>query len=110
MSDRVRTCPRPVDGLLLTEEASDIAAIFKALGDPTRVQILRLIRDADDAQSICVCDLTAAFGLAQATVSHHMARLRAVGLVDSYKEGVRIFYVLASDLPPIAKAALEALP
>ena len=54
---------------------------MRALADPTRVQMLHMLKAA--AEPICVCDFTAAFDLGQPTVSHHSAKLREAGLVES---------------------------
>ena len=83
-------------------------AVFKALADPTRVQMVHMLKAA--TEPICVCDFTAAFDLGQPTVSHHLAKLKAAGLVDSFKRGVWAFYRLRSDLPRAARAALDAIP
>ena len=53
----------------------DLAAVYKALADPTRVQMLHLLKAA--TEPVCVCDFTAAFDLGQPTVSHHLAKLKA---------------------------------
>jgi ArsR family transcriptional regulator len=84
------------------EAAESLAAIFRALGDPTRVAIVnRLTR----AESVCVCDLTAAFELSQPTISHHLRILRDAGLVDVERRGTWAYYRLAPD----AIAALRAV-
>src|SRR5712671_2903230 len=71
-------------------QAAGLARIFKALADPTRVQMLHMLKAA--TEPICVCDFTAAFDLGQPTVSHHLARLKEAGLVASFKQGVWSFY------------------
>jgi ArsR family transcriptional regulator, arsenate/arsenite/antimonite-responsive transcriptional repressor len=52
----------------------------------------------------CICDFTAPLGLGQPTVSHHMAKLKAAGLVESEKRGV-----LRPDLAPSTVRLLDAL-
>lgn len=65
-------------------------ALFRSLGDPTRLAILaRLAR-----QEARVVDLVAVLGLAQSTVSAHLACLRGCGLVDYRAEGRQSFYTL----------------
>jgi ArsR family transcriptional regulator, arsenate/arsenite/antimonite-responsive transcriptional repressor len=51
------------------QAAEDLAGTFKALADPTRVAIVNRLSTAD---SVCVCELTAAFELSQPTISHHL--------------------------------------
>lgn len=84
------------------------AALFRALADPTRVQMLHLLKAAADP--ICVCDFTAAFDLGQPTVSHHLARLKQAGLVTSFKRGVWSFYSLRADLTASARALVDLIP
>jgi ArsR family transcriptional regulator, cadmium/lead-responsive transcriptional repressor len=67
------------------------AALFRSLGDPVRLTIImRLSRD--EAR---VVDLTDELGLAQSTVSKHLACLRDCGLVSSRAEGRQSFYFVS---------------
>ena len=75
--------------------------LLKVLGDPARLQMMAALRDATDP--VCVCDFTAALGLSQPTISHHMGKLREAGLVKVTKDGVWAFYELAPDLPPAVR-------
>jgi ArsR family transcriptional regulator len=74
--------------------AAQAAARFKALADPTRVAIVNRLAGSPEA---CVCDLTAAFGLAQPTISHHLRVLREAGLVESTKRGTWSYYRLVPE-------------
>lgn len=58
---------------------------------------------------VCICDFTADLGLAQATVSHHMARLREAGLVDCEKKGIWTYYWLRKDMPVGARKLVTQL-
>jgi DNA-binding transcriptional ArsR family regulator len=104
---RTRGCCVPVTPPLPSERADELAAVFRALADPTRVQMLRMLADAGAA--LCVCDLTAAFEQSQPTISHHLAKLREAGLVHSEKHGIWAFYSLREDMPAAARAALGLL-
>ena len=74
--------------------AQELADVFKALADPTRVAIVnRLAR----GETCCVCDLTAAFELSQPTVSHHLRILRDAGLVESERRGTFAYYRLVPE-------------
>jgi|SRR6516225_4414373 ArsR family transcriptional regulator len=86
-------CCGPDTPVMSAGAASDLAATFKALGDPTRVAIVNRLA----AHECCVCDLTAAFELSQPTVSHHLRILRDAGLVSSERRGTWAFYRLAPD-------------
>jgi ArsR family transcriptional regulator, arsenate/arsenite/antimonite-responsive transcriptional repressor len=71
--------------------ADELADVFKALADPTRVSIVNRLACADEC---CVCDLTAAFSLSQPTVSHHLRILREAGLVETERRGTWAYYRL----------------
>lgn len=66
-------------------------ALFRSLGDPTRLAILQRLAGGEAR----VVDLTGELGLAQSTVSKHLACLRDCGLVDFRVEGRQSFYSLA---------------
>jgi ArsR family transcriptional regulator, arsenate/arsenite/antimonite-responsive transcriptional repressor len=74
--------------------ARDLAALFKALADPTRVAIVNRLASTEEC---CVCDLTAAFELSQPTVSHHLRILRDAGLVEAERRGTWAYYRLVPD-------------
>lgn len=63
-----------------------MAAVLKAIADPTRLQILRLIERAPAGEA-CVCDLTECLGLRQPTVSHHLKIMTDAGLLDRERRG-----------------------
>ena len=73
--------------------AADLALLFKALADPTRVSIVNRLA----AGECCVCDLTAVFELSQPTVSHHLRILRDTGLVEAERRGTSALYRLVPD-------------
>jgi ArsR family transcriptional regulator len=106
--ERVRGCCIELAPALPDKAANHLAELFKALADPTRVQMMHMLQSA--SEPVCVCDFTAAFDLGQPTVSHHLAKLKAAGLVDSFKRGVWAFYRLRDDLDPAARKALAAIP
>ena len=81
--------PAPPPPLVDTERERMVAA-FRALGDPTRLEIFRLLA-AQDAP-VCACDVVDRFGLSQPTISHHLRILRQAGLVTSTKRGVWAWY------------------
>ena len=86
---------------LRRDEAARVAAGFKALADPARVQLIRLVSSADRGEA-CVCDMTASLGLSQGTVSHHLKVLVDAGLLERERRGTWAWY-------RIAPGALEAL-
>jgi ArsR family transcriptional regulator len=98
----------PVAPPLPAEHEAELATLFKALADPTRIQMLHMLKAA--SEPICVCDFTAAFELGQPTISHHIARLKEAGLLASFKRGVWTFYTLRDDLSDTSRAALALVP
>jgi ArsR family transcriptional regulator, arsenate/arsenite/antimonite-responsive transcriptional repressor len=108
LSPRVKGCCVAVAPPLPAVQADGLALIFKALADPTRVQMLHMLKAA--TEPICVCDFTAAFDLGQPTVSHHLAKLKEAGLVASFKQGVWSFYTVRHNLSEAGRAALALVP
>ncbi len=105
--DRVKGCSQQVADPLPAARADVLAGIHKALGDPTRVQILHILAAA--TEPVCVCDFTAAFDLGQPTISHHLSKLREAGIVTSFKRGIWAFYQLDPEMPAAARSAIELL-
>jgi ArsR family transcriptional regulator, arsenate/arsenite/antimonite-responsive transcriptional repressor len=65
-------------------------ALFKALNDPTRRQILDLLRGGD----LNAGDIAGQFGMSKPSISHHLDLLRQAGLVESVKQGQFVVYSL----------------
>ena len=78
---------------LARENAEQLAALLKAVADPTRLQLLAMIEKSDLQQS-CVCDLTEPLQISQPTVSHHLKILTEAGLVTREKRGTWVWYRL----------------
>ncbi|HEY4464275.1 MAG TPA: metalloregulator ArsR/SmtB family transcription factor [Streptosporangiaceae bacterium] len=96
-SSDLAACCSPLTGGVLDRDAAErLARIFKALGDPARVQLLSLIAAADGGEA-CICDLTAPLGLSQPTVSHHMKLLADAGLVAREQRGKWAYYRVITD-------------
>lgn len=71
----------------------DFITAAKAIADPTRVRILKMLEHGE----LCVCHLTERLGLAQSTVSKHLQLLRGAGLVADRKEGLWVYYRLETE-------------
>ena len=65
--------------------------VMKALSDPTRVKILKIL----EKRLMCVCEIQTAIGAAQSTTSKHLKMLEDAGLVESHKDGLWVNYTLA---------------
>ena len=72
------------------QAAPEPDAVFKALGSPARLTLVRTLADGER----CVCDLVEAVGLGWSTTSRHLDILRDAGIVNSDKRGQKIFYRL----------------
>jgi DNA-binding transcriptional ArsR family regulator len=65
-------------------------AIFKALNDPTRREILELLK----AKDLTAGEIADQFNISKPSISHHLDLLRQAGLVVSVKEGQFVYYSL----------------
>jgi ArsR family transcriptional regulator len=63
---------------------------FKALSDPNRIRIIKLL----EIQPLCVCEITSILGLATSTVSKHLSILKEAGFIFEQKEGKWVNYHL----------------
>jgi ArsR family transcriptional regulator len=75
--------------------AARLATIAKALGDPTRVQLVDVLRK--HAGQVCVCELQPLFDIKQSTLSEHLKKLRDAGIVGVERRGLWAFYYVNPD-------------
>jgi DNA-binding transcriptional ArsR family regulator len=99
MMDALETSPDIVDPEairrvqehpLADDLTAQVAEIFKALADPTRVRILHALSHAE----LCVGDLAAVLGMTESAVSHQLRLLRGLRVVRARREGKQMFYAL----------------
>lgn len=64
--------------------------VFKALADPTRRQILRMLSQGD----LSAGEIASAFAMAKPSISHHLNVLKQAGLVQDERRGQQIIYSL----------------
>jgi DNA-binding transcriptional ArsR family regulator len=81
-----RVQEHPIDADLTAQ----VAEIFKALADPTRVRILHALSHAE----LCVGDLAAVLEMTESAVSHQLRLLRGLRVVRARREGKQVFYAL----------------
>jgi ArsR family transcriptional regulator len=80
--------------------------VMKALSDPNRVKIIKLLQQ----KMMCVCELQGALKIAQPTVSKHLKILEEAGMVDYAKDGLWVNYFLADgSASPYASTVLGNL-
>jgi DNA-binding transcriptional ArsR family regulator len=87
--------------------AESTAALLKAIADPTRLTMLAALWKA--RAPVCICDFVGSLELTQPTISHHVARLKEAGLVDSEKRGIWIYYRLNDTMPAQVRTLLTQL-
>jgi len=71
-------------------QASELAGLFKTLGDQTRIRILYLLTQREH----CVCELAENSDVSLSAISHQLRLLKANRLIKSRKEGRNVFYSL----------------
>ena len=82
------------------------ADAFKALGNPSRLQILIALEDRE----LCVCDIAELLGVSMSGASQHLRTLRNLGAVDYRTEGKLAYYTLADPFwLDVANAMIEQL-
>jgi len=69
---------------------TDMVKLFKALADPSRVRILKMLQ----VRPLCVCEIREILDLAVSTVSQHLAILRDAGFIYDVKENKWVNYYL----------------
>ena len=88
-------------------ERERLVGIFKALADPTRLDIFRLV--AAQNAPLCACDVVERFAVSQPTVSHHMKVLRDAGLITVSRRGVWAYYAVDPAGLASLRGSLDAL-
>jgi ArsR family transcriptional regulator, arsenate/arsenite/antimonite-responsive transcriptional repressor len=91
LDDVVRCCSPLVREPLSVEQSTELARLFKAMGDPVRLRLLSLIASHDGGEA-CVCELTDVFDLSGPTISHHLKVLREAGLISGERRGTWVYY------------------
>lgn len=65
-----------------------LSNVFKALSHPTRIQIIKLLKDGE----MCVCDILPNLDSEQSNTSQHLTILKNQGIVESRKDGSKVIY------------------
>jgi ArsR family transcriptional regulator len=104
------TCTTALACLLIDrDEAERLASMLKAIADPTRLQILRLVERAPSGEA-CVCDLADCLGFRQPTISHHLKVMTEAGLLNRERRGTWSWYSVNLDGLRRVREILEPLP
>ena len=83
---KAKTAARKLQNLTDKIDESELTAeaeVFKAMSDPFRLAILKLLREGE----LCVCEIMTAFDKPQSSTSHHLSILKKAGLVKERKDG-----------------------
>ncbi len=91
--DEERLTTKPKEAILTSDLATQVAELFKALSDPTRVRIISLLSHHE----LCVGDLAQILGMTQPAVSHQLRVLRNLRIVRGRKEGRHVYYSLMDE-------------
>lgn len=83
----------------------DLAQVFAALADPTRLRLLNLIA----GREVCVCYLVKVLRMSQPKISRHLAYLRKAGVVQARREGKWMHYRLRELGDPETAGILTAV-
>lgn len=84
----------------------DFNKVFSALGEPTRLRIIKLL----ETQKLCVCELSAVLDMLQPRISQHLRVLKEADLVTEEKDGAWTYYAVNSErLTAIFKSFAEFL-
>ncbi|MCB9757011.1 MAG: helix-turn-helix transcriptional regulator [Candidatus Omnitrophica bacterium] len=85
----------------------DNVAIFKALGEPTRLRILRLLLKT--GKEACGCELVDSILTPQYNLTKHIDVLMAAGLIKSRKEGRWVYYSACPDCSPFCVSICKVI-
>ncbi|WOQ16903.1 metalloregulator ArsR/SmtB family transcription factor [Raineyella sp. W15-4] len=102
-SDEV--CIEGSSTLMPPERAAELAEMFKALSDPTRVRLLAHIRSSEHGTA-CACHLPETLGISQPTLSHHLKKLVDAGLIVREQRGRWAHYTAVADALDVARGFL----
>lgn len=84
--DAALCCPPVTESVLDEDQATELAAMLKALADPVRIRIVSMLA-ASPTGEVCACDLPEQLDRAQPTISHHLSQLVKAGIVAREQRG-----------------------
>ena len=90
--------------------AESMAEIFRVFGDPTRLKMIRLLafnREFCKEKQLCVADLAKMLGITQPAASQHIKILKGIGIIESKREGFRVYYHIDSDAMALLRGTID---
>ncbi|MGQ0630708.1 MAG: metalloregulator ArsR/SmtB family transcription factor [Sporichthyaceae bacterium] len=100
-------CPPLTEGILSDPDADALATTLKVLADPVRLRLISILAAAPSGE-VCACDLPAALGRSQSTVSHHLTQLTGEGILRREQRGKWAWFRL--DRPRLSAIATALAP
>lgn len=86
------------------EKTVDVAGLFKALSDPTRLRIVQALL----LEELCVCDISTIVNVSISAISHQLRLLRTMKIVKNRKAGKMVYYSLDDEhIAQLIQTALE---
>ena len=92
----------------MIDQVRKMANVFKALGDPTRLRIIRMLA-SNPEDTLCVADLADRLGSTQPAASQHIKVLKNVGILEANKVGYRVYYRINTTVLFDRKAEMDEL-
>lgn len=86
---------------------NSLSDVFKALGDPTRIKIFKLL--AFESKNLCVGALAESLGITQPAVSQHLKILKNVGILESKRMGFHVHYRINKETLSAYKSDINSL-
>ncbi len=78
---------------LSKQSAADVTACLKAVSDPTRLMMMKLV----ETNELCVCQFVEMFDMSQPAISQHLRKLKQAGLVKENRRGQWRFYSMNTE-------------
>jgi ArsR family transcriptional regulator len=85
-----------------------MSEIFKALGDPTRLRIIRMLASKME-DNLCVVDLAKKLGITQPAASQHIRILKGIGILEPNRLGFRVYYSVNAEVLNSYKEDIDKL-
>ncbi len=91
------SCCTPLTEFALDDaDATELAAVFKAIADPVRLRLLSVVATSPSGE-VCACDLPELFDRSQPTMSHHLGLLVKAGLLEREQRGKWAWFRVVPD-------------
>ncbi|WP_236684272.1 ArsR/SmtB family transcription factor [Corynebacterium epidermidicanis] len=104
IEDADACCP----AVMLPADATKVVELLKSVADSTRLRLLFLVAERG-CENVCGCDLAEAMGVSAPTITHHMKKLTAVGLVERVQQGKWAHYTINIELFQIVKNLVDSV-